>query len=154
MRAFFAYAVALPIAGGIVTCVATYVGWAAIAALIWQPFWRTMRDFGMHYDDIAASFLLVLGPPYVGLIFILTTITSLIVFLFVHKSKYCSLLFTLPNLIPAIMVFLTFYVGPYGGIFADHIWRFPLAEIIVLLIGIGWSIVSLKVLRRAGNAES
>lgn len=62
MHAFFAYAVALPIAGGIVTCVATYVGWAAIAALVWQPLWRIMRDLGMYYDDIGASFILVLGP--------------------------------------------------------------------------------------------
>ncbi len=152
MRVFFAYAVALPIVGGIATCAATYVGWFVLAVLVWQPFRRIMRDFGMFYDDIGASYILILGPPYIGLIFVLTTVASLIVFLLVHRSKYWFALFTLPNVLPAIVVFLTFNLGLSGNIFADHIWRFPLAEIVVLLIGIGWSIVSLKLLRRAGTA--
>lgn len=149
MRAFFAYAVALPIVGGIVTCLATYLGWFAVGALIWWPFWRQMRGLGMYFDDISASYLLAFGPLVVGGLFVLTTCVSLIVFLIVHKSKYCFPLFALPNLFPAIAVFASLNLNQYVNISHSRMWHFPLTETIVLFVGIGWSVVSLKVLRRA-----
>lgn len=142
----FLVAVALPFVGGIATAAATFVGWIAVAVLIWHPFRLHLRRFGMTADDIGFSYLGALGPPYVGGLFVLTTTLGLIVFLVVRDGKWCTAVIVLFNLIPGALVFLALNRA-LPGLHSEPLWHYPLTETVVVFVGIAWSIVFLRILK-------
>lgn len=137
--------IALVFLGGIVTGLATFLGWMAAASWLWLPFWKELRARGMYTHDIGAGYLVAFGPIGVGGLFVLTTVICFAVFVYSSRSKWCSLLILIVNLVPAVFVFLFLNYNAQRGFSVD--WQYPLAETIVLLVGISWGFALLAILR-------
>ncbi len=125
------------------------LGWIVVAALI-SAIPPVQHDrFRIHFHDVEFTYLAMVGVPFVGGLFVLTTTLSLLVFLFVRNERLHTSLIILLSLTPGAVVFLVLNVLSGRGIFVDHIWNYPLTEVVVLLVGVAWGTVSIKMLHLA-----
>ncbi len=129
--------------GGLVGCVASELALFALGGLLWFPYWRQLRDYGMHTDDIGEAMAVIVVPPIMGLAFLVSTLMSLIAVRWIGHPK---LVFIMLNLVPGLLVTL---VG-VNAILHGRGWSEPGFEIACLLIGWGWgaALYALMVRRR------
>jgi len=134
-------------AGGLVGCVASAVAWWMLGTFLWMPFGRQLRDHGMVADDIGAAMGMIVVPPIMGLAFLVSTLTSLIVVRWIGNRKSVLILL---NVVPGLLITL---LG-VSAILHGRAWSNPGFEIACGLIGIGWGVAlyALKI-RRSGYIE-
>jgi UDP-N-acetylmuramyl pentapeptide phosphotransferase/UDP-N-acetylglucosamine-1-phosphate transferase len=135
------------LAGGLVGCVTSFIAYWLLAALLWFPYWRQLRDYGMHADDIEEAMGAVVVPPIIGVAFLISTLVSLIV---VRWTGHPKLVFILLNLVPGLLVTS---LG-VNAIVHGRGWSEPGFEIACLLIGLGWgAALYMLMVRRRGYTE-
>jgi hypothetical protein len=133
------------LAGGLIGCVTSFIAYWVLAAFLWMPYRRQLRDYGMHADDIGDAMGLV--PPIMGLAFLVSTLMSLFAVRWIGHPK---LVFILLNLVPGLWV--TSVV--VDAILHGRGWIEPGFEIACLLIGLGWgAALYALVMRRRGYTE-
>jgi hypothetical protein len=119
---------------GFLGMLGTYVLWFLLFVAFWNPYWRELRDWGMYTHDIEGGYLIVFGPPIVGIFFLLASFVALsgawILPGVIKRLQVARLLLLIPSL--AVFVVLNFesFKKPI------FVWRFPLAELSVLVVGI------------------
>ena len=123
--------------GGLVGCVASELALFALGGLLWFPYWRQLRDYGMHTDDIGEAMAVIVVPPIMGLAFLVSTLMSLIAVRWIGHPK---LVFIMLNLVPGLLVTL---VG-VNAILHGRGWSEPGFEIACLLIGWGWALPCMR----------
>jgi hypothetical protein len=135
------------LAGGVVGCVTSFIAYWVLAALLWFPYWRQLRDYGMQTDDIGEAMGVIIVPPIMGLAFLVSTLMSLIA---VRSIGHPKLVFILLNLVPGLLVTS---IG-VNAFLHGRGWSEPGFEIACLLIGLGWgaALYALTV-RRSGYIE-
>ena len=131
------------LAGGLVGGIASEVALFALGGLLWMPYWRQLRDYGMYVDDIGVAIGVYLVPPVAGLAFLISTLMSLIVVRWIGHPR---LVLILLNLVPGLLMTL----AAVNGILQGRGWNEPGFEIACLLIGLGWgaALYALTVRRR------
>ena len=135
------------LAGGLVGCAASEVALFALGGLLWMPYWRQLRDYGMHTDDIGEAMGVIVVPPVMGLAFLMSTLMSLVTVRWIGHPK---LVFILLNLVPGLLVTS---VG-VNAILHGRGWSEPGFEIACLLIGLGWgAALYMLMVRRRGYTE-
>lgn len=110
---------------------------------------RQLNEFGLYFDDVGFSYVAALGPFFVGGIFVVTTTIGLLVFLFAGPGRVWRTVVVLLNLLPGAAVFLVLNILPGANLVAAGMWKYPLTEVAVALIGVVWSIVFMRALLRA-----
>jgi hypothetical protein len=135
------------LAGGLVGYVTSFAAYWLLAALLWMPYWRQLRDHGMDADDIGVAMGVVVVPPIIGAAFLVSTLVSLIV---VRWTGHPKLVFILLNLMPGVLVTS---LG-VNTIVHGRGWGEPGFELACLAIGLGWgaALYALTV-RRSGYIE-
>jgi hypothetical protein len=122
--------------------VATFVLWFALAVALWFPFWSQLRHMRMYTHDVEMTYLIVLGPPIVGVTFIVATVAALIVARSCGSRRRDTLARAILFL-PGVATFLN--LNPLR----DLTWHYPLAEASVLAIGaaLGWLLIRRRALQ-------
>jgi hypothetical protein len=112
-----------------------------------MPYWRQLRDYGMHTDDIGEAMGVIVVPPVMGLAFLMSTLMSLVTVRWIGHPK---LVFILLNLVPGLLVTS---VG-VNAILHGRGWSEPGFEIACLLIGLGsGAALYMLMVRRRGYTE-
>jgi len=135
------------LAGGLVGCVTSAIAWWMLATFLWMPYWRQLRDYGVHVDDNGVAMGMVLVPPIMGVAFLISTLISLIIVRWTGQPK---LVLISLNLMPGLGLTL---LG-VNGVLQRRYWDNPGFESACLLIGLGWgaALYALTV-RRSGYIE-
>jgi hypothetical protein len=135
------------LAGGLVGCVTSFIAIWILATLLWFPYWRQLRDYGMRTDDIGEAIAVIVVPPIMGLAFLVSTLISLIA---VRWTGHPKQVFITLNLVPGLLVTS---VGT-NAILHGRDWSEPGFEIACLLIGLGWgAALNALMVRRRGYTE-
>jgi hypothetical protein len=138
----------LCLAGGLVGGLASGIAWLALGFLLWMPYWRQLRDYGMAADDNGWAMGIFFVPPLMGVAFLLSTLMALIIVRWIAHPKP---VFIVLNLVPGL--WLT--VNGLTGILRGRSWDDPGFEVAVLLIGLGWGAALYALARRrSGQIEA
>ncbi len=124
----------LPVFGGILGCGATYLLWILLGTVLWFPYWAALRKLGMYTHDVEMTYLIPLGPPVVGLMFLLTSLMALVVMRVFRHARASLIAARVLQFVPGLATFVLLN----SAMPRDRIWHYPLAEISVLLIGALW----------------
>ena len=79
--------------GAAAGAIATLVSWYLLAVLFWLPHWRGLAQRKMYVHDVEATYLVAFAAPFVGVLFFVSTLLSLLVMTFVRGRSvivYCS----------------------------------------------------------------
>jgi hypothetical protein len=125
----FGRALALAIIGG----AATFACWLTLWNLFWMPYWHQLNRRGIYVHDVDATYLITFGPMVVAFIFLAT---ASIEGWFENKrfengqrpvrnSWRVSFFGAFPGFMTLFLV-----SGVHGWV-----WRFPLSEATVCLVG-------------------
>jgi hypothetical protein len=87
----------------------------------------------MDADDNGWAMGIALVPPWIGVMFLISTLISLIA---VRWTGHPKLVFILLNLVPG----LWWTLGQINGVFHGRYWDWPGFETACLLIGLGWGV--------------
>jgi hypothetical protein len=119
---------------GFLGMLGTYLLWFLLFFTFWNPYWRELRDWGMYTHDIEGGYLIIFGPPIVGICFLLASVVALSVAWIlpgvIKRSRVARLLLLIPSLVVFIVLNFESFRTP------TFVWRFPLAELSVLMVGI------------------
>ena|SRR5215216_3543754 len=130
MARYLGRALLLAILGGI----ATYFSWMLLAALIWMPYWHQLAHYGMYFHDVEGAFLVFFGSIVLGIIFL--AVGSAVSYVearrirHVQPSLHAAWLVLAFAVLPALVTFFLIS-GPI-----PRVWRFPLSETAVLMVGL------------------
>jgi len=134
----------LCLAGGLIGGVASEIALFALGGLLWEPYWRQLRDYGMTTDDIGFALGVVFVPPVMGAAFLISTLAALITVRWIGHAK---LVLIIMNLVPGLLLTANQVVGILRG----RYWDDPGFEVACLLIGLGWgAALHALSLRRSG----
>ena len=101
----------------------------------------------MNADDIGFAMGVIYVPPVMGVAFLISTLSSLIL---VRWIAYPKLVLVLLNSVPGL--FLT--LNGINEIIHGRYWENPGFEIACLLIGFGWGVALFELMvRRGGYVE-
>jgi hypothetical protein len=121
---------------GFLGVLGTYLLWFLLYAAFWNPYWRELRDLGIYTHDIEGGYLIIFGPPIVGLFFLLASFIALsCAWILPGVSRRLQVARLLLFLVPSVAVFAMLNLKSFGRV--PFVWRYPLAELSVLLVGIG-----------------
>src|SRR5436305_15342392 len=62
---------------GLLGMLGTCLLWFLLLHAFWNPYWRELRDWGMYTHDIEGGYLIVFGPPVVGIFFLFASFVAL-----------------------------------------------------------------------------
>jgi hypothetical protein len=118
---------------GILGMLGTYLFWFLLFFAFWNPYWRELRDWGMYTHDIEGGYLIIFGPPIVGIVFLLASFVALSCAWIVPGAVQRLWVARLLLLIPSVAVFVALNLESLKR--PTFVWRFPLAELSVLIVG-------------------
>jgi hypothetical protein len=119
---------------GFLGMLGTYLLWFFLFFVLWNPCWRELRDWGMYTHDIEGGYLIIFGPPIVGIVFLLASFVALSCAWVVPGVVQRLWVARLLLLLPSVAVFAVLNLESFGRL--PFVWRFPLAELSVLFVGV------------------
>jgi len=110
-----------------VGCLWLLISWSLLNGLLWQPYWRELRDLGFYTHDVGAVLLIALGTPAMTCLIFLGGLTEAIARSVSRKASTIRSVALFTGLPSILMLYNWFVVGP-------GTWDYPLAGVPVLLI--------------------
>ncbi len=110
-----------------VGCLWLLISWSLLNGLLWQPYWRELRDLGFYTHDVGAGLLIVIGTPVMTCLIFLGGLTEAITRSVSRKTSTIRSMALFTGL-PSILMLYNWFA------FRQSTWDYPLASIPVLLI--------------------
>jgi len=132
--------VGLTLLGGIVCGIAAWASIVLLEMIFWGPWSKELGARNIHAHDVGAAFLAPLALCFVGVMSIATTAASLLAIVFVRNIWFRRTFVYAVNALPAIVTALLINPHVIGRGSVPHpVWSYPLAEVAILAIGLGWA---------------
>jgi hypothetical protein len=130
-----------------VGCLWLLISWSLLNGLLWQPYWRELRDLGFYTHDVGAGFLIALGTPVMTCLIFLGGLAEAITRSISRKASTIRSVALFAGLPSVLMVYNWF-------VFRQSSWDYPLAGVPVLLIaallGLAYDRLAVQDLSRLG----
>src|SRR5258705_4468049 len=123
------------VAGGLFGYVTSLIIWWLFGMLLWLPYRKQLSASGMDIDDNGWAFGVLFVPPVIGLLFLLSTLASLIALRQSMRDRKLAVVGS--NTVPGLLLMLL-AIGSAS-------WGYLGFDIVMLLMGLCWGLVLYRI---------
>jgi hypothetical protein len=121
--------------GGLFGYVTSLIIWWLFGMLLWLPYQKQLNAFGMDVHDVGWAFGVYFIPPIIGLMFLLSTLASLIALR--QSTRDRKMVVVGSNMVPGLLLLLL--------ALGSASWGYLVFDIAMLLMGLCWGFILYRI---------